>query len=336
MLKVAMIGFGGIAQSHRHAYWYHNKQGMPIKMVAACDTDPSKFRNMTVINIPLWSDIVDELPFNEYTDWKEMLEKEKPDLVDICLPTKFHNPIAIEALKMGYNVFSEKPMAENYEQCLQMIEAAKENNKMLMIGHCVRFSSKYEYLKKAVDENLYGKVVSSEFFRYSPIPTWGGLDWRAEAGVAGSCIAELNVHDVDYICSVFGNPEKLSCVLESKVYPYDFGDTVFYYKDHTVKIKSAWFDETEQFRAGFVVNFEKGTLELKGGKLTFTDNNGNTEEIDTGDYGIFMAETKYFMELIMEQKENTKNPPEDSANTIYALERMYESAAKGAEILEYK
>lgn len=335
MLKVAIIGFGGIAQSHRHAYWYHNKQGMPIRLVAACDTDPAKFRNMTVINIPLWSEITDELPFNEYTDWREMLEKEKPDLVDICLPTKFHNPIAIEVLKMGFNVLCEKPMAESYQQCKEMIEAARQSKKELMIGHCVRFITAYEYLYQAIQEKTYGAVLSSEFYRYSPIPTWGGGNWHAKAGKSGSCLADLNIHDIDYVRWAFGNPEKLSCILQSNVYPYDYAESDFYYKEHTVKIKTAWLDESEKFKAGFVVNFEKGCLELNDNGFAFTDNDGNSSKIITENYGPFMSEIKYFAQVLLKERENTKNTPEDSALTIYTLEKLFESADKDAAILEF-
>ncbi len=68
-----------------------------------------------------------------------MLKKEKPDIVDICLPTKFHESIFVEVMKQGYNVLCEKLMADTYAQCLNMIEVSKETGKNLMICQCVRF-----------------------------------------------------------------------------------------------------------------------------------------------------------------------------------------------------
>ncbi|OYT48710.1 hypothetical protein B6U79_02740 [Candidatus Bathyarchaeota archaeon ex4484_231] len=58
-----------------------------------------------------------------YSDLSEMLSKEDLDLVDICTPTKFHSPIAIEALNHGVNVMAEKPMARTYLECLEVVEA---------------------------------------------------------------------------------------------------------------------------------------------------------------------------------------------------------------------
>ena len=98
MVKVVLIGFGGIAQLHRYAYWYFNKQGMPVQLVAACDTNPCAFSSMTEINLPLPGQIVNELPFATYTDWQQMLDEQKPDLVDICLPTKFHDTVTTAVL----------------------------------------------------------------------------------------------------------------------------------------------------------------------------------------------------------------------------------------------
>ena len=51
MIKVAMIGFGGIAQIHRYAYWLLAQQGVPVKLVAACDRNPDCFKTKTKINL---------------------------------------------------------------------------------------------------------------------------------------------------------------------------------------------------------------------------------------------------------------------------------------------
>lgn len=334
MIRVAMIGFGGIAQAHRYAYWLYNKQGMPVKLVAACDTDISRFHTVTKINIALRGEITDEIPFNQYTDWKEMLEKEQPDLVDICLPTKFHHVITNEVLNMGYSVMCEKPMSESYEQCIQMVDTAKKNNKQLMIAQCVRFQPEYEYLQKAVESGVYGKVLASSFYRVSPIPTWGGVQWRAEAGKAGSCLTELNIHDIDVIRWIFGNPQSVCCKLESKVYPYDCAHSKFMYEEHTVKIISAWYDENTKFDAGFEVIFEKGVLKYKDWKLSFADNNGNSNEIIVEDADGVMGEIKYFANILNDGNPNTKNPPEESAKTIYTLEKLFESADLDGMVLK--
>ncbi|MBQ9964343.1 MAG: Gfo/Idh/MocA family oxidoreductase [Clostridia bacterium] len=336
MVKVAMIGFGGIAQAHRYAYWLFNKVGLPVQLIAACDTDPEKFKTVTKINIPLRGKIENERPFTAYSDWREMLTKEQPDLVDICLPTPFHKPVVMQALEMGFHVMCEKPMAETYADCLEMVAAAQKAGRELMIAQCVQFQPEYEYLQKAVEEQLYGKVIASEFYRYSPLPSWGNAKWREESGRTGSCLAELNIHDIDTVQAIFGLPEQLSCDLQSKVYPYDFAESQFMYPTHTVTIKSAWYDADYVFNAGYRVEFEKGVLEHREGKVFFTDHDGQTSGIPVEDADGIMGEIRYFVNVLEDHTENRRNPPKQTAQTIYSLEKCYESADAGGAVLRYE
>ncbi len=334
LLKVAIIGFGGIAQAHRYAYWYYNKQGMPVRLVAACDTDPEKFKTMTKINIPLRGEIVNEEPFNTYTDWEEMIKTEKPDLVDICLPTKFHEPVAVKALSLGVNVMCEKPMAASYEECERMVEAAEKYGKTLMIAHCVRFQPEYVALADAVKSGRYGKVLAATFHRYSPIPMWN-IKWRIAAGKAGSCLTELNIHDIDVVRSIFGEPSEVSCRMRSTVYPYDYADSLFVYDDCNINIKSAWYGENYIFSAGYEVVFTDGVLIYRNGTVEYVPNGKNSTRIEVEDIDGVMGEIKYIVDMLDKKESNSKNPPTESAKTVYALEKLYESADNGGKMVQY-
>lgn len=335
MVKVAMIGFGGIAQAHRYAYWLFNKAGMPVRLIAACDTDPEKFNTVTKINIPLRGEIENELPFTAYSDWKEMLIKEQPDLVDICLPTPFHKAVAIQALEMGFHVMCEKPMAGTYADCLEMVEASQRVGRQLMIAQCVRFQPEYEYLQRAIAERLYGTLIASEFHRYSPLPNWGNSKWREDIGRMGNCLAELNIHDIDVVQAIFGLPQQISCNIQSKVYPHDFAESRFVYPMHTVTIKSAWYDTDYVFNAGYRAEFEKGVLEHREGKVFFTDRAGQTTVIPVEDADGIMGEIRYFVNMLENKTDNLRNPPQQTAWTIYSLEKCYESADAGGAVLPY-
>lgn len=335
MLKVAMIGFGGIAQAHRYAYWDCNRRGLPIQLVAACDTDLEKFRTITKINLPTRGEITNELPFGQYTDWREMVEKEKPDLVDICLPTKFHEPMTVAVLEAGYSVFCEKPMAENYDQCLHMVDVAKKANKFLMIGQCLRFWPAYEYLLKVVKEHVYGNVLAAEFTRYSPVPKWSKDQWQTRAGKAGSCLAELNIHDIDLVRAAFGNPKQVSCKTQDIIYPYDRADSQFIYEDLTVDIRSAWLGEDTLFNANYKVEFEQGILTYTDDKVIFTDATGTGVEVALPDRDGIMGEIEYLAGIFDQNLDNLRNPPCESAKTIYTLEKLFESAEQDGKLLEF-
>jgi len=64
-----------------------------------------------------------------YTDYGEMLRKEKPDLVEICTSPDFHAPVAIAALKAGCHVMCEKPMARTWLECLEVCEVVEQTGR---------------------------------------------------------------------------------------------------------------------------------------------------------------------------------------------------------------
>lgn len=332
MLKVAMVGFGGIAQIHRYVYWYvAEKLGKPVELVAAFDVNPAKFTEKTKINIPL-EEMPEDKPIHFYTDLDEMLEKEKPDFVDVCLPTKFHSSVTVDLLKRGYPVLCEKPMSFKYEDCVAMLDAAKENGKKLMIGHCVRFAPEYEYLWELVSNGTYGKVVSSEFYRYSPPPFWSKNAWQLNVKESGGCLFELNIHDVDYIRWLFGDPKEASCKMESRVFDQDTLECKLNYGDHVATVKGGWLKPEDAFSAGYEVKLEDATVTLKDGEVTLTENGKEAKKIEINNREFIIGEIAYFVDVLLGNAENTKNPPEGAAKTIFLLHKLLESAFEGKTV----
>jgi Predicted dehydrogenases and related proteins len=64
-----------------------------------------------------------------YTDYNEMIRREKPDLVEICTSPDFHAPVAIAALKAGCHVMCEKPMARTWLECIDVCEVVEETGR---------------------------------------------------------------------------------------------------------------------------------------------------------------------------------------------------------------
>ena len=117
MIKVAIIGTGNICPSHIKAYKTFPER---CRIAALVDIYPEKAQAR-----------VDEfgLDAKVYSDYKEMLEVEKPDLVSICLPPYLHASVAIDAMEAGANVVCEKPMASSLAECDRMIGAEKRTGK---------------------------------------------------------------------------------------------------------------------------------------------------------------------------------------------------------------
>jgi len=211
MIKVGILGYGGIARSHRRGYEILAKQGAPVELVALCDIDPNQFSGNMTINLG-GTDCDKTKTYRTYTDLEEMLAKEEPDTIDICLPTYLHCEYACMLLKRGYNVQSEKPMGLNGKECEMMLAAAKESGKKLMIGMCLRFEPLYTELKKMIDDGRFGKVHAASFDRLSGLPRWGYDNWFRDYKRAGGVALDMHIHDVDLMNYLFGLPKSVRSV----------------------------------------------------------------------------------------------------------------------------
>ncbi|MEM2926405.1 MAG: Gfo/Idh/MocA family oxidoreductase [Candidatus Bathyarchaeia archaeon] len=143
--RVAIIGCGGIANAHARGYKaLENK----VEIVAIADPVPEALKE-----------------FGErygierrYSDAREMLDKEKPDIVSVCTWHKLHAPMTIAACaRKPKAVLCEKPMATNMMECDEMMIAAQRNNVKLAIGHQRRFNASFNEAKRLIAEGAIGK-----------------------------------------------------------------------------------------------------------------------------------------------------------------------------------
>ncbi len=182
-LKVAIVGAGNIARTvHIPAY---NKAGL---RVAA----------LTDINLEGAEKLAQEAGIAYYnTDFTEMLQVVKPDIVSVCVPNKFHYPMVMEALAAGCHVFCEKPPALDYEQAAEMAALAEKSNLVLAYNFCHRFRSEAEVMRQMVAEQELGTVYHGkiEAIRRRAIPGWGVFTNKDLQG--GGALIDLGIHMLD-------------------------------------------------------------------------------------------------------------------------------------------
>ncbi|BBH19532.1 hypothetical protein Back11_08770 [Paenibacillus baekrokdamisoli] len=329
MLRIALIGLGFMGRTHLEIYTRLEAEGVPIQVVAICDLDVEKLEGRSISgNIDTVSNGLDFTRYHKYTSVAELLEKEQLDAVDIALPTFLHKEISIQCLNHGLHVLCEKPMAMNTEECKEMIQAAEEKGKQLMIGQCLRFWPAYEYLKGLVDNNTYGKVSNGYFYRGSSTPNWG--EWLLQKDKSGGALLDMHVHDIDVINWLFGKPEAVSCLARNVIAGsgYDLVSTNYRYEDG--KVLNAQVDWTLQGDYGFDmqyrVNFELGNAVFQGGQLKVNPNEGAgfTPELSE-DMGYYF-ELKYFVEALINEQPTTRAQPASTMESIQIVEAEIESA----------
>ncbi|GMT41735.1 MAG: oxidoreductase [bacterium] len=160
MYKIAVIGCGRIGSlleddplrpkpaSHAGAFARHPK----TVITSACDIDGERLKKFgRRWNVP---------PGSLYSDYRELLKREQPDIVSIAAWTELHCPIVLKAAstKSVKGVYCEKPIARDLREAGKMVSICKRRNIKLIVGHERRFDANFVKVKKMVHKKLYGPL----------------------------------------------------------------------------------------------------------------------------------------------------------------------------------
>lgn len=259
-MRIGVVGFGFMGRMH-FGCWAQ----MPnVEVVAVCDANPDTVRTCdeTVGNIPGLPENINLSNLSIYTDFDIMLRKERLDAVSITLPTYLHADLTCKALRAGVNVLCEKPMALNLQECQQMIDAAKQTGKHLMIAHCIRFWPEYVNTREIIHSGKYGNVLAAVFQRLSARPSWSSDNWLMDAERSGGMVLDLHIHDTDYIHNLFGMPSAVhSQAITSGEMTEHIKTDYLYDTDMLVSAEGSWLaSDTFGFRMNFEIFLEKATI----------------------------------------------------------------------------
>ena len=203
MLRVAIVGTGGIAHEHMKSYLTLKDR---CRVVALVDIIPGKARRF-----------MEEfgLSCDTYEDHLDILPRQDIDLVDVCTPPFVHAQISINALRSGKNVVCEKPMAASLEECDAMLRARDESGKLLSIIAQNRFRKPIRDLKALLDSGIAGKVrhaqIDSFWWRdHCYYDLWWRGTWEKEGG---GCTLNHAVHHIDMLGWMMGLPDRITSVM---------------------------------------------------------------------------------------------------------------------------
>lgn len=185
MYRVAVIGAGDIAKHHLRAL----AEVKQLQGVAIAD-----------IQVDRAHEAGEQFQLTPYADYREMVEKEKPDIVVITLPHYLHKEAAVWSAGQGCHILLEKPMALNRVECEEIIHAAKRSKVTLMVGHTQHFKPENRKAKELIALGSLGKLVMINDTRHLNYFREGRPDWFFEKAKAGGGIMmNLGAHSVDKI-----------------------------------------------------------------------------------------------------------------------------------------
>ena len=333
MLRYAIVGLGGLGKMHFANLLEIEKRRDDIELVALCDIDKDSFTDVKGINLGVSTEGIDIDKYNIYYHINEMLEKEELDFVISVVPTYVHEEIAIAVLNKGIHVFSEKPMTLTLEAGENMIRAAKENNRILMIGQCLRYWPEYVKLKELIDKKTFGNVIRGEFSRYSPTPKWSWHNWMMDFDKSGGAALDMHVHDVDYINYAFGLPKTISSIASHKVSKYDSIQTHYEYDDFIISSACDWgLDRAFPFSPYFLVRFEGATVEMRGHGLLVYEGDKDAYSLDIEGGNAYVLEILDFIECIKNKRKSHINDPISVKQSLKMALLEMESAREGRKI----
>jgi predicted dehydrogenase len=184
MYKVAVIGAGNIARTVHLPTYDHHKD---CQLVAISD-----------VNEKLLKETADQFKIEKiYTDYREMITNEKPDIVSICTPNKFHKEQSIFALRNGAHVVCEKPPALSLVELAEMRNYAIENHHFLVFNFHHRLREEAQLMKawyqRQTKESFYfGEIVA---LRRKGVPGWGSFTNHELSG--GGPLIDIGIHMLD-------------------------------------------------------------------------------------------------------------------------------------------
>ena len=303
MLKVALVGVGGISGIHISA-WDSIED---VELVALCDIRPEQMTQYAGKHC--------------YTDFKEMLEKETIDILDVCVPTYLHTEYSIMAMEKGIHVICEKPVSLHKEDVKKLYYTAAKCQVTFMIAQVVRFWPGYVELKEIYDSRKYGKLLSGSMRRLGSMPKWSWDGWMFDEKRSGLVPFDLHIHDLDYIVSTFGKPKAMHPFRVKR--PEQYFLQVIYEFDHFfINTEAAWYAAPYPFGSSFRFQFEEAVVALENNKFVIYENNGtiidNSETqnesvsiIDLGTLDPFADEIRYFTDCVKAGKTADKVKPDE-------------------------
>ena len=207
-MKIGIVGTGNIAARHLEEF---NKIDN-VKVEAACDTNKDNLEKFLSLN--------NKYKIRGYTNLDEMLSNEKNfDGITNATPDKFHKETSIKVLNSGYNIFCEKPLAENYEDAKKMVEAAVSAKKINMVNFTYRESSAYQKLVDIIKSGDVGvpRHVSACYYQsWLSSNKWG--NWRNEdkwlwrlskKHGSNGALGDTGVHIFDFAVNAVGDIKEI-------------------------------------------------------------------------------------------------------------------------------
>jgi predicted dehydrogenase len=196
-LNVGLIGYGFMGRTHSNAYckvghFFDVPYEPVLRVVCGLEEKVAKA-------------FAEQWGYESYTtDWHKVIEDDKVDVVDICVPNNVHAEIAIAAAKAGKAIVCEKPLALNGVQGKKMVDAIEKAGVANLVSFNYRRVPAVTLAKQLIDEGRLGRIFHyranflQDWTISTKVPQGGMATWRLDVKAAGSGVTgDLLAHCID-------------------------------------------------------------------------------------------------------------------------------------------
>jgi predicted dehydrogenase len=211
MIKIGVIGTGGMGHTHGRAYT--DMRG--VKLIAACDVhEEAAKRFAKTFKVP-----------QVYTSVDEMLANADIEAVSVVTPDGEHAPVSLAAVRAGKHVLCEKPLATSYPDAHKMAQAAKRKGVNNMVNFSYRNAAAIHRARRLIEEGAIGRPIhvhAAYLQSWLSSNSWG--DWRKTPAFkwrlstrhgSKGVLGDVGVHLLDFALYPVGPAAQVRCTLKT-------------------------------------------------------------------------------------------------------------------------
>lgn len=341
-MNYALIGCGRIAVNHIKAA-LNNR----VNIAAVCDVKPEAMEDLlSKYNLERDASI------HRYTDYRQMLAEQKPQLAAIATESGLHAKIALDCIDAGVNVIIEKPMAMSIPDADEIIRRSKAQGVKVCACHQNRFNKAVQETRRALESGRFGRLSHGsihvrwnrdrDYYLQAP--------WRGTWAQDGGCLMNQCIHGIDLLRWMLGDEiEEVYGVTKRQFHKYleceDVGMAVVKFKNGAIgTIEGTTNVYPKNLEETLYLFGEMGTVKLGGTSTNNIDvwNFADSDKSDSKNRGLQEAtsniygngHTVLYADMI-DAIRRGRQPYVDAVAGRNALElvlAVYQSAAAGIPV----
>jgi UDP-N-acetyl-2-amino-2-deoxyglucuronate dehydrogenase len=281
-LRIGLLGCGRISVNHIQAIKQLSEY---YDLIAVCDEVSSRAEEAAI-----------QTGATPYSSYEQMLENEDLDIITLCTPSGLHPEHGILASAKGLHVITEKPMATSLKSADTLIQACEQNGVKLFVVKQNRLNSTLQLVKKAVDNNRFGKIylATVNVFWQRPQSYYDAASWRGTWALDGGAFMNQASHYVDMLEWLVGDVASVFALTDTNarnIEAEDTGSAVMRFKNGAIgNMNVTMLTYPKNLEGSLTLLGEKGTVVVGGTSVNtietweFADKEIEDSQIEEANY----------------------------------------------------